>query len=244
MPTVSLTALLVLLPAVLLPTRSIAAPNARKPAPAEVARALYRQGVIDYKAGRIRQALAAFEAAAKLVKRTSLLFNIAQCHRKLGQAKQAIGFYNAYLASWQRRSPQKRAPYLDEVEKHLAALTARQRELAKKRDGASTPTSQPTTRPSVAAPVAPAAKKTVAARTKKVVAPANGPRQPSTPKNLLAPPPTPAVGPAPFYKRWWFWTAVVATVAASAAAVAIPLANRGSAAPLSGSLPPGTIELR
>jgi tetratricopeptide (TPR) repeat protein len=50
-----------------------------------------------YQAGRYAQAVEEYQAAYRLEARPLLLFNIAQVHRKAGQAKEALSFYERFL---------------------------------------------------------------------------------------------------------------------------------------------------
>ena len=63
------------------------------------ARTLYREGQAAYQEGRYREAMAAFENAYELRPLAPLLFNVAQCHRKLGQCEQAAEYYQRFLAA-------------------------------------------------------------------------------------------------------------------------------------------------
>ena len=54
------------------------------PDPAAAARAAYRRGADLYKAGKYREAIAAFEAADRLKPSPALQFNIGQAWEKLG----------------------------------------------------------------------------------------------------------------------------------------------------------------
>jgi hypothetical protein len=105
------------------------APSEAAPSPAAVAAAKQhaKQGTAYYNLDRPAEALAAYEAAYLAIPDAALLFNIAQCHRKLGHDKEALAFYRTYL----RNAP--KAPNRAEVEKRirelepgrLAATTAR-----------------------------------------------------------------------------------------------------------------------
>jgi tetratricopeptide (TPR) repeat protein len=60
------------------------------------ARAIYQSAMAHYNLGEIKEALESFREAYRLVREPALLFNIAQCHRRLGQHAQAAEFYRSY----------------------------------------------------------------------------------------------------------------------------------------------------
>jgi tetratricopeptide (TPR) repeat protein len=61
------------------------------------ARALFEEGNNHYKLGEFTQALDKYKLAYRVKPLAAFQFNIAQCHRKLGQHKEAIAMYQAYL---------------------------------------------------------------------------------------------------------------------------------------------------
>ena len=71
-----------------------------------------------YAHGEYRRAIQGFERAFRIVKRASLLFNIADCHERLGAYAQAVAYYQRYLAVC---TPDKRA----QVHRLIAAIRAR-----------------------------------------------------------------------------------------------------------------------
>lgn len=66
-------------------------------APVDQAKASYREGLKRYNLGEYRQALEHFKSGYRLHDDPVLLFNIAQCHRHLGETGDAIRSYRAYL---------------------------------------------------------------------------------------------------------------------------------------------------
>lgn len=108
--------------------------GASSPAFAEdlsVAREHFRQGEVFYRTGRFRQAIEAYRKALSLEMHPSYLFNIAQCHRQLGELEAAVFHYRLFLSDWQRRFPGLRPPARDEAEAHIRNLT---RQLAKRQE--------------------------------------------------------------------------------------------------------------
>ena len=99
------------------PQPAPAHPPARAPRNAAAdAKAHSTRGTSMYNLGRFSEALAEYEAAYLTVQDPPFLFNIAQCHRKMGKNKEALESYRSYL----RVSPD--APNRAEVQKHISEL--------------------------------------------------------------------------------------------------------------------------
>ena len=84
------------------------------------AKGLYGKGIVAYEASRFDEALSDFTAAYALDPAPSLLFNLGQCHRKLGQWSDALAAYERYLR--ERPLAANRADVeslIDEVKKQL-----------------------------------------------------------------------------------------------------------------------------
>ena len=64
----------------------------------EAAKAFFVQGQSEYDLGHFQEALSLFEQAYKKRNVAALLYNIAQCHRQLGDLKMARTTYKAFLA--------------------------------------------------------------------------------------------------------------------------------------------------
>lgn len=67
-------------------------------APIERAKALFSDGNQHYNLGEFPQALELYKSAYRVKPLAAFLFNIAQCHRKLGHQQEAITMYQSYLA--------------------------------------------------------------------------------------------------------------------------------------------------
>ncbi len=80
------------------------------------ARAAYRRGADLYKAGKYREAIAAFEEADRLKPSPALQFNIGQAWEKLGDPEAALAAFARYL----RLAPA--APNRETVQKTVKAL--------------------------------------------------------------------------------------------------------------------------
>jgi hypothetical protein len=101
--------------------RPASAPPAAQPAKAPlnaaaVAKAHSNRGTGMYNLGRFSEALSEYEAAYLAIQDPPFLFNIAQCHRKMGNGKEALESYRSYL----RVAPA--APNRAEVQKHISDL--------------------------------------------------------------------------------------------------------------------------
>ncbi len=149
-------------------------------------------------------ALREFKEAYRAVEDPAFLFNIAQCHRKLGHAQDAITFYKNYL----RRAPH--AANKAEVERRIAEL-----------ERAPASSAPPAAEPAAAA----------APLVLEVPAPAPAQKRPAD-ATLVAPAASapPAASETPFYKRGWFWIATGAVVASTATTL-IVLSTRSDSAP-------------
>ena len=183
---------------------AIAAETRAAPTDAEAAEAKRYYGTASraYDLAEYEQALRAFKEAYRLVGDPAFLFNIAQCHRKLGHPADAITFYKTYL----RRAPN--TTHRAEVERFIADLDKEQ-----------------AVHPAAAAPV-PAAPPSAAAspQTAAPLAP------PSASAALVAAPARPAPdADRPVYKRAWFWV-VTGAVLAGAATTAVLLTRSDPAA--------------
>jgi len=66
-------------------------------APVERAKALFARGNEHYNLGEFDQALELYRRAYRVMPLPAFLFNIAQCHRKLGQHAEAVTMYQSYL---------------------------------------------------------------------------------------------------------------------------------------------------
>ncbi|HSP81561.1 MAG TPA: tetratricopeptide repeat protein [Myxococcaceae bacterium] len=102
------------------------------PAEAEVqARARFSEGNLAYDLAEFQQALDAYSEAYRLVPLPGFLFNIAQCHRQLGNAERAAFFYRRYLALSETEPPN--AALVNELiaEMDAAARREQQRRLAR-----------------------------------------------------------------------------------------------------------------
>jgi len=86
---------------------------------------LFEAARVEYRAGRYRPALELFTRALQLTWRPSIVLNLAQCHRRLGNDEAALAYYRQYLAHWSRAAPGRPPPFETEVRRHIATLSAK-----------------------------------------------------------------------------------------------------------------------
>lgn len=94
----------------------VAPPVARAADDRDVARVHFDAGKKFYDVGQYEFALKSFRSAYLAKADPVFLYNIAQCHRQLGQSQEAITYYKRYLAG----SPE--APNRKEVEARISDL--------------------------------------------------------------------------------------------------------------------------
>ena len=176
----------------------------------EKARAHFEHGERLYKVSRYREALEEFKEGFVSKADPVFLFNIAQCHRLLGEREEALTFYRRYLQadprSFRRAEIEKR---MNDLEAQIAA--------------------DPTPR-TVPPPVAAAAPPPLppppspSAPAVSSFAPVNPTSPAATPMVLTTRPDEPAPTERPIYRRWWVWTGIGVV----AAVVTTTLILRGS----------------
>jgi tetratricopeptide (TPR) repeat protein len=168
-------------------------------------------------AGKCKQAIPEYNAAYRTLKDPALLFNRAECLRKLGETKQALYDYRRFLEELPA------APNRKLVESRIAALDP----------AAKVETPIVEAKPIVEVPVEatpippPAPAPTLHAAALRVPLPADEPPPPA-PAAVEAPvlvAPRPAPAPAPD-SRAWIWLSVAAVVVAGAAGGALYLAGK------------------
>lgn len=192
------------------------------------ARARYESGVRHFDLTEYEPALADFKEAYRNKPDPVFLYNIAQCHRKLGNTDEAIAFYQNYL----RREPDARNR--EEVERRISELEA----IRQAGNPFAAPTTslpgagtRPTATPAPVSPptpgVAPTATpaSTPAMQPKAEAAPVSATPSPAAALDFSSHDEATPKDGGGFYKRWWFWTAV-GVVAAGTATAAIIMARR------------------
>jgi tetratricopeptide (TPR) repeat protein len=190
----------------------------------ESAREHSSQGDAYYKLEKYSNAIGEYEQAYLAKSDPSFLYNIAQCHRLMGQSAEAIKFYRRFL------NDAPNAPNRSVAEKHIRDLE----EASPPRSGAPAEMPAAATPMPVPPPIAtlppPAASPPSAGPTPAAAVPAlalspPSPTSPAGPSEMApigenaAPSPTDS---HPIYTRWWFWTAVgVALVGGIVVAAAV-----------------------
>ena len=196
----------------------------------ESARAHSQEGDAYYKLEKYKNAISEYEQAYLAKPDPSFLYNIAQCHRLMGERAEAINFYRRFL----RDAPN--APNRAIAEKHIRDLEEAGA------NGAPPAAGRPATAPPPVEPLAPPAPPPAASTPPPassspppvpVAVPLDAPPPTSTPvsttpmvENSSAPSQTES---PPFYHKWWFWTAVGVVVVGSI--VLIATANRDPSCP-------------
>ncbi|PSM31699.1 hypothetical protein BVG81_004030 [Haliangium sp. UPWRP_2] len=202
----------------------------------------YEKGVSLYEAGNFEGAITELQAAYALKQLPKLLLNIGQAHRKLGHAKDALGFYEFYLRVEPNPKPEIRTElerYIAQTKDMLAAAERmKQNQEADERGRKSDAVAGQTTaapekkepKPESATAVSVLPKSDSGAAT----APAQASLQLASPKDQ----PTDTAS-RPIYKKGWFWGVVVAgaVVVAAGVTVGVVLGTRSASAPHA-TLPP------
>jgi tetratricopeptide (TPR) repeat protein len=201
---------LVLLAVCLLAGPALAASDPRT----EKAREHYLQGDAFYKLDRYANALGEYEQAYLAKPDPSFLYNIAQCHRLMGDKAEAVKFYRRYL----KDAPA--APNREVAEKHIKDLEAA---LAAPGAAAASPAAPQPAGSGAAMPVVAGGAPIRPVATGAPMPPPGSAAPPATTLALAAPPPsnapsggTLAAAPQgsrqddqqPIYAKWWFWTGV------------------------------------
>jgi hypothetical protein len=186
---------------VLLATLPIAGGAARAAEPrAEKAREHFQQGDAYFKLEKYPNALQEFEQAYLAKQDPSFLYNIAQCHRLMGNRVEAIRFYKRYA------SDAPAAANRGIAEKHIRDLEAALN--AEELTGARPPPVGPM--PPVT-PIAPPPAQTTAPPP--LVAPGSGGADTAAWNHGNGSPDASQTDDRPIYTKWWFWAAAGGAVA-------------------------------
>ena len=149
---------------------------------AEKARAHFQQGDTYFKLEKYATALQEFEQAYLAKQDPSFLYNIAQCHRLMGNRVEAVRFYKRYL------NDAPTAANRPVAEKHIRDLESA---LGAEELTGALPPPPPSGSAGGAGP--------------------GMPPPPTSEAMLTSPPPSPS-DEHPFYTKWWFWTGAGAVV--------------------------------
>jgi hypothetical protein len=163
------------------------------------------------------QALTEFKEAYRLMPDVTFLYNIAQCHRKLGHIDEALTFYKTY----RRRAPN--APNREEINRRITELEAEQqarKEQEGRQGGAVAATKPPAESRTTPAPVAAASASPQPLPTTAAAPALAGSPAPGGSIDLTTPATNTSSSPASgssILGRWWFWTGIGAVVVAGVA---------------------------
>jgi len=205
------------------------------PLPEDV-KALYGQANAEYEHREYKAALADFEQVYALHHLPGLLFNIAQCHRQLGEIKEAAAAYRSFIGRDPKNKHIEQARgFLDQLE----ALLAKQEDAQLK-----APPEAPPPRAEEGTSGPPGQADTIASESLRLVEPTRavvGVPSDQTTKSAASPdaPPAPrsaiavadqsfAEGPAPLVHRTRVWTWVAAGCAGVATGIALGLGAKSN----------------
>ncbi len=186
------------------------------------------QAVSLYKGGQYEDAIKEFQAAYAMRQMPRLLLNLGQAHRKLGHAREALGYYEFYLRVEPSPKPELRTELEGYIAQARAMIQAAERakaglSSAQQEERAEAGPPAPSAAPPPAQEGAPAPPRSVDLGVRAAVSPAVA---------AAPPPPQRAPAPRPIYKRWYFWTALAAgAVVAGAVATGAVLGTRGPGVP-------------
>jgi tetratricopeptide (TPR) repeat protein len=186
----------------------------------EKARQAFARGEKLYKSQKYAEAVTAFEEGYRIKPAPAFLFDLGMTYQAMGDSQKAIEKFRAYL---------KATPTAEDRAAVEAVIASEEKKLAQRATApaaaavaTTTKTAAATTTAAAAATPAPAttASTTTASATASSTTTASAPialltasdKEPAAPKDK--------VEGAPFYKKWWFWTAT-GVVAASAVAIGL-----------------------
>ena len=205
--------------------------SAGRAAAVEKARDHFQQGQRLYTVSRYREALEQFKNAFLAVEDPVFLYNIAQCHRLLGESAEAARFYRRYIEAAPSGSERARAEkWIAELESASGTSPAPVSPSPPPVVTAPRPSPPPVTPPTGASPPVAAASPPPASPPLMGSGPNLEPPpvagEPAPGLNLTAPPPA-DTEPRPIYKKWWFWAGVGAVVVVGGLVAASAAKGRG-----------------
>jgi tetratricopeptide (TPR) repeat protein len=188
------------------------------------AREAYVEATRYYDLAEYVHALDSFKRAYMNYEDPAFLYNIAQCHRHLGNQADALTFYRNYL---------RKVPEAHNRSEVLALVSSLEASLAEKQASSNRPPAgalpaQGSKEPQVPAPTASALASPAVLLPSASHPDPDATRAPGNALVVTAQPRHPAR--TPVYKRWWLWT-TVGIVAVAAAGVAVGLTQGRTAEP-------------
>lgn len=185
------------------------------------ARQYFAEGTVAYDLGEFQKALQAYGEAYRLAPKPALLFNVAQCHRQLGQHERAAFFYRRYLFLAGQDAPNAglARELLAEVEARAARKGTR---VARRASDAPVVQARPAPRPPEKAPARtsePARAKGKPAEKRDAPVVSRAPEKKADKQKLdertaRMLQPAPEAAPAvkrerePLTRKWWLWAGV------------------------------------
>ncbi len=160
----------------------------------KAARAQFQRAEKAFNVGKFDDALKFYEGAFDAKPLPGFLFNMAQCHRNLGDPERAIFFFQRYL-SLDPETPNRPLA--------LELIAEEQKKLDAKRAPIQKPPPAPEPPPVAPSPAPPPVRIEVVP----IAAP------------LVVPAPTPPSQPV--YKKWWFWTGAAVVLGGVVAALVV-----------------------
>lgn len=172
-----------------------AQPKAKVETDEQKARVLFADGQKAYDVGEFERALTLYSEAYKLKTLPGFLFNIAQCHRQLGNFERASFFFGRFIDNSKPAAPnvELARELMTDMERRQAEKAAAEKKAADEKAQA-----EADAKLKRDAPIAP----------------------PLTPVEVMSlPPPLPAVEPEPVTKQPWFWVVIGGAVVAAAGGI-------------------------
>lgn len=207
---------------VLVTTSGFAADKADKEA-----RAQFTAAQKAYDLGQFAQALTLYTAAYDAKPLPAFLFNIAQCHRQLGQYERALFFYRRFLSL---APPGTDTETVDELVAQVEKLQEDQRTSAEEAQRRQRADQEAQRQLEVERAREAAARAELESAKEQALLP-----RPDLLPAPPPPPPPPHVESTPLYRHWWLWAGVGVVVAGTATAVAVAAQPR-SEVPTYGTL--------
>lgn len=190
----------------------LVAPAFAQPDDEAKAKEHFKAAQAAYNLGQFDQALEGYSQAYAAKPLAPFLFNIAQCHRQLGQWERAAFFYKRFLAMGapgaEREKVEQLAQQMEQKQAEADARRVAEAEAAQRAAMHAHTLELERARAATAKAEADAA----AQRAAEAAAAA---------KRLEENPP-----PAPLYQRWWVWAGAGAVVAVGVVATSVAIVNR------------------
>jgi tetratricopeptide (TPR) repeat protein len=188
------------------------------------AREAYQEGIRYYDLGEYKDALDAFKRAYVKYEAVELMYNIAQCHRLLGNRDDAVRFYRLYLAGSPSANDRAKVEALiGELERPAPPRPAPPPARGTAHDDLKEPASASEAMARAKAARAEAARAQERAEREAARA-AEMARAEAARAEALKRETSP---PTPLYRRWWLWTVVAVVAVGAGVGIALGVASAG-----------------